>query len=234
MSSNVIVIVFALFVMVLSISLHDATQAWMANRLGDPTARMLGRITMNPMKHFTPFGMIVAPALAIFLFGSLLPYGWGLPVPTTYRNFPKKNGEMLSVLSGPAVQFFAATLALIILVILKHKLYGANVLLIVVEQLSFHGSVPVDLAEMPGIFPVLLLLYLSIMMNLLLCVFNLLPMPFLDGGGIIVHFLPYNAAKAFEQYRLYFTLAFLLIGGYLVSIVFVPLITIFTALLNAL
>ena len=234
MSSNVIVIVFALFIMVLSISLHDATQAWAANRLGDPTARMLGRITMNPAKHFTPFGMIVAPALAIFLFGSILPYGWGLPVPTTYRNFPKKNGEMLAVLSGPAVQFLAATVALIVLLILKHKLPGAFGSLIIVEQLAFHGSVPVDLAEMPAIFPVLLLLYLSIMMNLLLCVFNMLPMPFLDGGRIIVHFLPYNAAKAFEQYSLSLPLAFLLIGGYLVLLVAGPLIGIFTALLNLL
>ena len=93
---------------------------------------------------------------------------------------------------------------------------------------------PIDLSALPSIFPVLLLLYLCIMMNLLLCVFNMLPMPFLDGGRIIVHFLPYNAAKAFEQYSLYFMLAFFLIGGFLVSIVFGPLLTIFTVLLGKL
>jgi Zn-dependent protease len=72
------------------------------------------------------------------------------------------------------------------------------------------------------------------MTNLLLCVFNMLPMPFLDGGRIIVHFLPPNAARAFEQYSLYFMIAFFLIGGYLVGLVFGPLVIIFTALLNVL
>jgi Zn-dependent protease len=70
------------------------------------------------------------------------------------------------------------------------------------------------------------------MVNLLLCVFNLLPMPFLDGGKILVHFLPYNAARAFEQYSFYFMIAFFLIGGRLVGIVFGPLLAIFTVLLG--
>ena len=231
MSQNPVLILFELFVMVLAISLHDATQAWAANRLGDPTARMMGRITMNPAKHFSLWGMVISPALSIFLFGNLMPFGWGQPVPMTYRNFPKKNGEFLAVISGPVAQFLAAVVALIVLVILKHKATGADESLGIVVALARRGSVPFDLSAMPGIFPVLLLLYMSIMMNLLLCVFNMLPMPFLDGGKIIVHFLSYNAAKAFEQYSLYFMLGFFLIGGFLVNIVFVPLLMIFTALL---
>ena len=126
MSQNPLLILFELFVMVLAISLHDATQAWAANRLGDPTARMLGRTTMNPVKHFSLWGMVVSPLLAIFIFTNLLPYGWGQPVPMTYRNFPKKNGEYLAVLSGPVAQFLAAVVALIVLVILKHKASGAD------------------------------------------------------------------------------------------------------------
>jgi len=232
MSQNPVLILFELFVMVLAISLHDATQAWAANRLGDPSARMLGRMTMSPVKHFSLWGMVVSPLLSIFIFGSLLPFGWGQPVPMTYRNFPKKNGEFLAVLSGPVAQFLAAVVALIVLVILKHKSASAAESLGIAVALARRGSLPIDLSAMPGIFPVLLLLYLSIMMNLLLCVFNMLPMPFLDGGKIIVHFLPYNAAKAFEQYSLYFMLGFFLIGGFLVNLVFAPLLLIFTALLG--
>jgi Zn-dependent protease len=226
-------IVFELVVMVLSISLHDCAQAWMANRLGDPTARMMGRISMNPAKHFDTFGMAIAPALALFIFHSNLPYGWGKPVPMTYRNFPRKNGEMLSVLAGPIAQFLSALVALILLVVFKHTLAGADASLGVVVQLALAHVAPIDgLAGVPSVFPLLLFLYFGIVLNLFLCVFNLLPMPFLDGGKILIHFLPYNAAQAFERYSFYFMIAFFLIGGFLVSLVFSPLLAIFTTLLG--
>jgi Zn-dependent protease len=228
-------IVFELVVMVLSISLHDCAQAWMANRLGDPTARMLGRVTLNPVRHFDLFGMAIAPALTLFIFHSTLPYGWGKPVPMTYRNFPRKNGEMLSVLAGPVAQFLAAVVALILLVVFKHTLAGANASLSVVVTMALTHVAPLSgLAGAPAVFPVLLLLYFCIVLNLFLCVFNLLPMPFLDGGKILAHFLPYNAAQAFERYSFYFMIAFFLIGGYLVSLVFSPLLAIFTTLLGRL
>ncbi|HEY5329201.1 MAG TPA: site-2 protease family protein [Acidobacteriaceae bacterium] len=234
MSQNPLLVLFELFVMVLTISLHDATQAWAANRLGDPTARMLGRITMNPVKHFSVWGMVISPLLSIFIFPSLVPYGWGQPVPMTYRNFPKKSGEYLAVLAGPVAQFAAAVVALIVLVILKHTVAAANATLDIVTALALRVPVPVDVAALPGIFPLLLLLYLCIMTNVFLCVFNMLPLPFLDGGRILVHFLPHNAARAFEQYSLYFMIGFFLVGGFLVDIVFGPLLAIFTALLGKL
>lgn len=225
-------IAFELVVMVLSISLHDCAQAWMANRLGDPTARMLGRITMNPARHFDMFGTAIAPALSIFIFHSNLPYGWGKPVPMTYRNFPRKNGEMLSVLAGPVAQFLAAVLALVLMVVCKHTIVGANASLSVAVMMALAHVTPIDgLAGVPSVFPVLLLLYFCIVLNLFLCIFNLLPMPFLDGGKILAHFLPYNAAQAFERYSFYFMIAFFLVGGFVVRLVFSPLLAIFTTLL---
>jgi Zn-dependent protease len=235
MPLNFALIIFALVLMVLAISLHDCAQAWAANRLGDPTARMLGRMTMNPAMHFDTFGMALMPALSVFVFHNTLPYGWGKPVPMTYRNFPRKNGEMLSVLAGPAAQFLCAVLALILLVVLKHTVPDADSSLKVVEGLAIMHVAPMDgLAGLPTIFPALLLLYLTIALSLFLCVFNLLPLPFLDGGKILVHFLPYNAAKAFEQYSFYLMIAFFLIGGPVVSMVFSPLLAIFTGALNVL
>jgi Zn-dependent protease len=228
-------IVFELVIMVLSISLHDAAQAWAAERLGDPTARMMGRVTMNPAQHFDLFGMVISPALSIFVFHNLLPYGWSKPVPMTYRNFRKKNGERLAVFAGPAAQFLAAVVALVLLIVLKHTVTAAPEWLgVAIELAQVHMAPAMGLASAPTIFPVLLLLYMAIVMNLFLCVFNLLPMPFLDGGKILVHYLPYNAARTFEQYSLYFVFAFFFIGGYIISIFLSPLLVVFQSLLFSL
>ena len=219
--------------MVLSICLHDCAQAWAANRLGDPTGRMLGRITMNPAAHFDPFGMALAPLLSIFIFHNALPYGWGKPVPMTYRNFRRKSGEILAVTAGPVAQFLAALAALLLLVVLKHTVPFAHEALGLTSMVAF--GVPVGgLENTPGVFPVLLFLFFCILVNLLLFCFNLLPMPFLDGGKILIYFLPYNAAKAFEQYSMFFAIAFLLIGGRLAGIIYGPIVGVFLSFLNGL
>ena len=220
------VIVFTLVMMAFSLSLHDAAQAWMANRLGDPTARMLGRLTLNPAKHFDLWGMAISPLLSLFVFHNHLPLAWSLPVPTTYRNFRSKNGEMLSVCAGPAAQFLAATVALILLLILKHTVAGGPESM-VLARLIEAGAPVQSLQGLPTIFPLLLLLCLCIEVNLLLLCLNILPMPFLDGGRILVHFLPYNAARSFERYSMYFMIAFFLLAWPLISIVFSPLMSIF-------
>jgi Zn-dependent protease len=226
---NLATIAFELFVLVLVISLHDFAQAWAANRLGDPTARMLGRLTMNPAKHFDPWGTVVWPLL--FIFRSPLVLGWGKPVPMTFRNFRARNGEMLAILAGPAAQLLAAVVALVMLIVLKHLSAGAGQSLGIVDALAFR--VPLDgLANLPAIFPLLLFLYLIILVSLLLFCFNLIPMPFLDGGRILSYFLPYNAQRAFEQYSFYFMIAFFFIGFRLIMIGFAPLLAIFDALLN--
>jgi len=228
---NLAIIAFELVVLVLVISVHDCAQAWAANRLGDSTARMLGRTTMNPAKHFDPWGMVVWPLL--FILRSPLVLGWGKPVPMTYRNFRHRNGEMLAILAGPAAQLLAAVVALVLLIILKHTMAGAAQSLDIVQALAFRAQMD-GLANLPGIFPVLLLLYLIIMVSLLLFCFNLIPMPFLDGGRILSYFLPYNAQRAFEQYSFYFMIAFFFIGFRLIMIGFVPLLAIFVGLLNSL
>ena len=222
--------VFELIVMVFAISLHGYAQAWMAKRQGDPTALMMGRVTMNPAMHYDMWGTVIWPLLCLFLFHGAMPYGWGKPVPMTYRNFRNKNGEVISTLAGPAAQFLAAVVALVILLVLKHTMPAANETLLAAVLLANHQVVG-DLSAMPGIFPVLLVLYLAIMVNLLLCIFNLLPMPFLDGGKILRHFLNYNAAQAFDRYQMYFMIAFFLVGGVVVGFVFDPLMAIFTNLL---
>jgi Zn-dependent protease len=224
------VILFELVVMAFALSLHDLAQAWAANRLGDPTARMLGRMTLNPVVHFDPWGMGLSPLLSIFIFHNRLPFGWSKPVPTTYRNFHSKNGEMLAVCAGPVAQLLCAVVALIVLLILKHSGAASLETMMYVKFVAMRAPVEF-IGTLPNIFPVMLLLYLCIMMNLLLVCLNLLPMPFFDGGRILLHFLPYNAARAYESYSNFFLIGFFFLAGPLVYIAFNPLIRIFDSFL---
>ena len=221
-------IIFELVVMVLSISLHDCAQAWAANRLGDPTPRMMGRLTMNPARHFDLLGMLIWPVL--FIFRSPLILGWGKPITFTPRNFrnPSRD-EMLATLAGPAVQLLAAILALITLVIVRHTVPGSGDAISIASYLAMR--VPMGTEGLPGIFPLILFLYFCILVNLLLFVFNLVPLPFLDGGKILTHFLPYNAAKTYQSLSLYLMFGFFFLGGYVINLFFTPILTIFNILL---
>ena len=222
-------VLFELVVMVLSISLHDSAQAWMANRLGDPTGRMMGRISMNPVKHFDLFGMAIWPIL--FIFRSPLVLGWGKPVPMTPRNFRRPSrDEMVATLAGPGVQLLAAIVALIILVILRYVQHDSTLSLVIASQLAMR-NLAVPTANLPPIFPLYLFLYFCILVNLLLFVFNLLPLPFLDGGKILIHYLPYNAAKTYESLSMWMMIGFFFLGFYVIMLFFAPLMTIFNRLL---
>src|SRR6201992_3617904 len=95
-------VVFELAVMVLSLSLHDCAQAWMANKLGDPTARMMGRISMNPLVHYDVLGTLIFPVIYTILRPPFV-IGWSKPVPMTSRNFRQpRRDENIALLAGPA------------------------------------------------------------------------------------------------------------------------------------
>jgi Zn-dependent protease len=222
-------IVFELVVMVLSISLHDCAQAWMANRLGDPTARMLGRITMNPARHFDLIGTLIWPVL--FIFRSPLVLGWGKPVPMTSRNFRRASrDEMIATLAGPAAQLLAAIVALVVLIVMKHHMPDSQVSLIAADQLT-KRNIAMPLDGLPSIFPLILFLYFCILVNLLLFVFNLMPLPFLDGGKILMHYLPYSAAQTYQRIGMWLMIAFFFVGFAVMSVFFFPIMGIFRALL---
>ena len=222
-------VIFELVVMVLSISLHDSAQAWMANRLGDPTARLMGRISLNPARHFDWFGMLIWPVL--FIFQSPLVLGWGKPVAFTPRNFrsPSRD-EMVATLAGPGAQLLAAIVALIILVILRYVQHDSTLSLVIASQLAKRNfAVPMN--NLPSIFPLYLFLYFCILVNLLLFVFNLIPLPFLDGGKILMHYLPYNAAKTYESLSMWMMIGFFFLGFWVIMLFFAPLMTLFNSLL---
>jgi Zn-dependent protease len=175
MSMDVVLALFEFVVMVMAISFHDAAQAWVASYKGDPTARMLGRITLNPVKHFDLFGTLIWPAL--FIFRSPLVLGWGKPLPITPRNFrhPDRD-EMIVYLCGPLAHLIAAAACLILLLVFKHFTPGGADSLQVAAALSLR-NMAVSTLDLPPLFPIVLFLYLGILVNLLLFVFNLLPLP---------------------------------------------------------
>jgi Zn-dependent protease len=175
-------------IILLSLSWHEAAHAWVADRLGDPTARQLGRVTLNPIKHLDPFLSIVLPAMLYISFGFLI--GGGKPVPINVMNFRHKARDfMLVALAGPASNLVLALGcgALFILGAWTGLLES-----MVVEnpygpaQVFAPTFIPWDRAHSTPE----MLLKVGVLLNIGLALFNLLPVPPLDGSRVIGWLLP--------------------------------------------
>jgi Zn-dependent protease len=233
MNQQVVLVIFQVVVLVLAFSVHECAHAWAAWRLGDPTAKMLGRLTLNPVKHLDPFGSVIFPLIGLFYGGML--FGWAKPTPVTARNFKNyKRDDILVALAGPMSNLISATLALILLVVLKHAIAGGDVA--VQTAMLLARRVPgVSTESLPQLFPIALFLYYVILLNLLLFVFNLIPVPPLDGSHILRHFLPYNALRIYDKIGMFGMIFIMLIGGGLIFRIFLnPLQATFDSLLFSL
>jgi Zn-dependent protease len=229
MSQQVIVLkLFEFVILVFALSLHEAAHAWMASRLGDPTARMLGRLTLNPAKHIDPFGTVLVPLAMLFLFPSGFLIGWAKPTPVTTRNFRNiRRDDILTTLAGPVSNVLAAVAATILLILLA-RVSGAGA--DVVRELA-GGARGLELsASSPGV-PIALMLYFAVVLNLILAIFNLVPLPPLDGSHVLRHFLPYRALRAYDSIGLIGLLAFLFLGGRLLMFFLDPLMILVNSIL---
>src|SRR5580698_5156975 len=161
MSLNAVVIFFEIVVLILAFSIHECAHAWAAMRLGDNTALMLGRVTLNPLKHLDPLGSVLFPLISLVYGGFLV--GWAKPTPVTARNFKHyMRDDILVTLAGPASNLLSATIALILLVILKHAIAGGESAVITAMALAHHfPGVPTE--GLPTLFPVALFLYYVIL-----------------------------------------------------------------------
>lgn len=229
MSLDVVLILFQIVVLVFSFSLHEVAHAYVAMRLGDMTAYMLGRVTLNPAKHIDPFGSILMPVLGLFWGGALL--GWGKPTPVTMRNFkhPKRD-DILVILAGPASNLLMAAAALMLLIVLKHtRVMGAGA---VYAAIAMTNHAQLDLHTLPTMFPLALLLYYGVVLNCLLFCFNLIPVPPLDGSRLMRYVLPYNVLQLYDRIGLFGSLALFWIAGRLIlPTLYPPLLGAFDGLL---
>ena len=193
-----------------------------------PPPTCWGRVTLNPAKHIDPWGTLVMPALALVYHLPLL--GWAKPCPVTTRNFRKmRRDDILTTAAGPASNLAMALVALVLLVILKHVPgAGANA---VFAAMDIATRVSTDTADLPRLFPLALLLYYGILTNCLLFVFNLIPIPPLDGSRILRYFLPYNVERLYNNIGNYGILIVFLFAGRLIGPIYRPLLNAFDSIL---
>ena len=160
-----------------AITLHEAAHGWVAWRLGDDTARVLGRVSFNPLRHIDLFGTVLMPALLLFASGGRMMFGFAKPVPVNFSRLRKPRRDMVLVAAaGP----------------------GSNILLAVVSALLIHGTVLFEADAQRWLQHNLVN---SVWINLLLAVFNMLPVPPLDGGRVAVGLLPPELARLLARFE---------------------------------
>jgi Zn-dependent protease len=223
-SGPLIVAVFEFVLLLFSLCVHECAHAWMASRLGDQTAREMGRVSLNPMDHIDPIGSLLFPALMIFgplvgipFFGGML-IGWAKPTPVITRNFRKiVRDDNLTTLAGPVSNLLIVFIAMVVLAIISVAVPDGRQFV----YYAFNGSLLVDVS--PGVQTVVLLATLAILVNLSLFFFNLLPIPPLDGSHLLRNALPYNAVQTYDRIPIWVSwLLMMVFGGVILRILLSP------------
>ncbi len=208
-------ILFQMIAFLFAISVHESAHAWTASRCGDPTARMLGRVSLNPIRHIDLFGTIVLPLVAAFSHIPVL--GWAKPTPVDPRNFrnPVMDDILVSV-AGPVSNFIVATAALLLLGGISFSSASGHALVVGLARgfgAAASGSVLTFAAK---------LLFELMLINVVLAVFNLIPVPPLDGSHVLRHFLPDSVRMIFDRVGIFGLLALVYLGGGLLWSLILP------------
>ena len=192
MGIDFVQVLIVFLVLLISLTVHEAAHAWSADKLGDPTARLLGRISLNPAVHVDLIGTVLFPLIALTT--GLPVLGWAKPVPVNPARLGRdwKQKFMAIAAAGPASNIVLAVIAAVLLRVL-----------------------PPDQALLPGV------LESAVYMNVLLAVFNMIPVPPLDGGNVLAGLLRGSASDAYDRLRPY---GFLILYGLMFSGILTTLI----------
>lgn len=205
-------ILVAFLVLLFSLTVHEAAHAWAADRCGDPTARQLGRMTLNPLPHVDLLGTVVFPLMAIAAHVPVI--GWAKPVPVNMLRLRQhRRDSMIVAGAGPASNLLLAVTAAVVIRMIPSGFFAAAGL----------GVAP----------PVVDLLGRMLEINVLLAIFNMLPIPPLDGSGVLAGVLPARAADALDAVRPYGFLVLygLMLTGWLGALITRPYLMVMSWLL---
>jgi Zn-dependent protease len=218
-------IVFQIIVFLFAISIHESAHAWMAFRLGDPTAYMLGRVSLNPVRHIDPIGTLLMPALAFVLHFPLI--GWAKPTPVNSRHFKHfVRDDVLTSVAGPASNFMVAVVAVVLLKVIQLSSATGNQA--VIDAIAFKWQQQTLFQTESALMPLSLLLYEAMFINVLLGVFNLIPIPPLDGSHVLRHFLAEPIRRMYDTIGMVGLLLLFAVGGRFLWTLMEPVVVVFT------
>jgi len=225
MTPRVVEILYQMIAFLFAISVHESAHAWTASRCGDPTARMLGRVSLNPIRHIDLFGTIILPLVAAISGIPLL--GWAKPTPVDPRNFRNPMlDDILTSVAGPVSNFIVATCALLLLGGISLSSASGHAVVMGLAT-GFGGS-----DSESALTPIAMLLFELMLINIVLAVFNLIPVPPLDGSHVLRHFLSDPVRAMYDHIGIFALLALVYLGGGLLSSLIRPFVRFYVLMLG--
>lgn len=203
-------IVVSVLPILIAITFHEVSHGFIANKLGDPTAKFMGRLTLNPIVHIDLVGTILMPVLLFVFTNGQFVFGYAKPVPINPMNFKNPKKDMaVSAAAGPLTNILLAVVSQLILKII----------------LSF-GVQPAG-AGSAVLIPLAMMFEYSILINIVLAVINLIPIPPLDGGRVLIGFLPHKQAVSYSRIEPYgFIIVIILLMSGIANIIIYPVISV--------